>query len=291
MDPAPGTSALHQELKKNRGFGLTHTARVQRTSGELFTVKELVTLVEAFTFFCWLCTETRCGPLLPVGFDSRGNAAWSRWSPTRTESFTTAETWLDRVHGGQAEALFPLFMSRFTDPYWRGVLTHAVEYLIEAGRPDTLQRAIVMTQVLLETLSYSWLTEERTIGFQDNRAAQNIRAMLKDMGISVAIPAKFEALAAMRARNGQRVTDGPHAVVTTRNAIIHRRRDRDDGYGEGESPTADQHRELIEAWLLGAWYSELAVLRLCGFEGLYHNRLSDNGHAGIVEPVPWRDAQ
>jgi hypothetical protein len=82
-------------------------------------------------------------------------------------------------------------------------------------------------------------------------------------------------------------------VVTTRNAIIHRRRDRDDGdgHGESESPTGDQHRELIEVRLLGAWYSELAVLRLCGFEGLYHNRLSDDGHAGIVEPVPWRDAQ
>jgi hypothetical protein len=122
MDPAPGTSALHQELKKNRGFGLAHTACVQRTSGELFTVKELVAFVEAFTFFCWLCTETRCGPLLPVGFDGQGNAVWSRWSPTRTEPFTPAETWLDRVHGGQAEALFPLFMRRFADPYWRGPL-------------------------------------------------------------------------------------------------------------------------------------------------------------------------
>ncbi len=147
--------------KENGGFGLTHTARVQRTSGGTFTAAKVNTLVEAFTYFCWLCAEARCGPLLPVGFDGQDSAVWSRWNPTRTESFTRAATWLDTVHAGEAEALFPAFMARFGDPYWREVLIHAVEYLVEAGRPNTLQRAIVMAQILLETLSRSHTHEER----------------------------------------------------------------------------------------------------------------------------------
>jgi hypothetical protein len=44
---------------------------------------------------------------------------------------------------------------------------------------------------------------------------------------------------------------------------------------------------LTEAWRLGAWYSELAVLRLCGFAGLYRSRLSDEVDLGAVEGVPW----
>jgi hypothetical protein len=154
---------LHDELQENGGFGLTHTARVQRTSGGTFTAVEVNTLVEAFTYFCWLCAEARCGPFLPVGFDGQDSAVWSRWNPTRTESFTRAATWLDTVHASEAEALFPAFMTRFADPNWREVVIHAVKYLVEAGRPNTLQRAIVMAQILLETLSYSWLVEERAL--------------------------------------------------------------------------------------------------------------------------------
>jgi hypothetical protein len=285
-DPVPGTGALHDELQENGGFGLTHTARVQRTSGDTFTTAEVKTLVEAFTYFCWLCAEARCGPLLPVGFDGQDSAVWSRWNPTRAESFTSAATWLDKVHAGEAEALFPTFMARFDDPYWREVVIHAVEYLVEAGRPNTLQRAIVMAQILLETLSYSWLVEERALrthtSFERHTAAENIRTMLVDMCIPVAMPTKLAALAATRTRNGQ-PADGPQALVLTRNGIIHRRR------REVTGPI--DFAPLIDAWRLGAWYSELAVLRLCGFGGQYRNRLSDNVWTGAVEQVPWRQSR
>jgi len=69
--------------------------------------------------------------------------------------------------------------------------------------------------------------EERATSFEERNAARNIRAMLKDMGMPVATPAKFAALAATRTRNGRQAADGPHALVLTRNEIIHRRRERD----------------------------------------------------------------
>ena len=281
LDEVQGAQELVKDLKENGGFALTHTARVKRTSGETFTPAELWGLVEAFTYFCWLCAEARCGPMLPVGFDNHDRAVWSRWHPSRTESFPDAATWLDTVHADEAEALFPTFMARFDDPYWRQVLIHAIEYLVEAGRPNTVERAIIMAQVLLEGLSYSWLVEEvkhRThAAFEKRTAAQNMRAMLRDMGIPVAMPKSLPALAATRTSKGA-PADGPGALVVKRNEIIHR---------GGATPTPN-YDPLIDAWRLGAWYSELVVLRLCGFTGLYRNRLSDNVWTGAVEPVPWR---
>jgi hypothetical protein len=186
-----------------------HTARVQRTSGGTRSPRQPCRGVRISAAL------PERAALLPVGFDSHDNAVWSRWNPTRTESFTRAATWLDTVHAGEAEALFPAFMARFADPYWREVVIHAVEYLIEAGRPDTLQRAIVMAQILLETLSYSWLVEERALrthtSFEKHTAAENIRAMLVDMGIPVAMPPKLVALAATRTRTGSLPTTGAGA--------------------------------------------------------------------------------
>jgi hypothetical protein len=69
--------------------------------------------------------------MLPVGFDRRTRPTWSRWSPTRTESFTTPATWLDSVHAEEAEALFPHSWPDSTTPYWRHVLMRAIDYLID----------------------------------------------------------------------------------------------------------------------------------------------------------------
>ena len=280
LDPVQHGADLEANLKDNGGFALTHIARVERTSGARFTSAELQDLTEAFTFFCWLCAEARCGPMLPVGFD-QSRAVWARWHPTRTESFPDAQTWLDSLHAGEAEALFPAYMARFEDPYWRQVLTHAIAYLVEAGRPHTVERAIIMAQVLLEAMSYSWLVEERELRthdeFENRSAAENIRKMLLDMKVPVAIPKNLTALATTRSKKGTPV-DGPQALVLKRNEIIHRR---------GAAPTLN-YDPLIEAWRLGAWYSELAVLYLCGFNGQYRSRLSDNVWTGAVEAVPWR---
>jgi hypothetical protein len=80
--------------------------------------------------------------------------------------------------------------------------------------------------------------------------------MLLDMKVPVDIPKNLPALAATRSKKGAPV-DGPQALVLKRNEIIHRR---------GAAPTLN-YDPLIDAWRLGAWYSELAVLRLCGFNG------------------------
>jgi hypothetical protein len=43
----------------------------------------------------------------------------------------------------------------------------------------------------------------------------------------------------------------------------------------------------VDAWRLGMWYLELAILRLCNYEGTYANRLADEHWVGEVEDVPW----
>lgn len=280
LDHVKGASALEHALREGGGFALTHVARVERISGSPFNTTDLRALVEAFTYFCWLCAESKCGPVLPVGFDDRGEAVWSRWDSPWIEPFPTAATWLDTVNAQEAEALFPSFMARFEDPYWRQVLRHGIHYLLEAGRPNTLERAILMAQIVLEALSYSWLVEEvkhRTHdAFEDHTAAQNIRAMLVDMGIPIKIPKRLAGLATTRTRKGS-LADGPGALVLKRNEVVHHR----------AANTAPDYVALEDAWRLGAWYSELTLLRVCGFNGLYRSRLSDDVWTGVVERVPW----
>jgi hypothetical protein len=280
VDHAPGAGELIKTLASRGGFALTNVARVERVSGERFTVEDLDAIVEAFTYFCWLCAETRCGPVLPVGYDDTGTATWARWDAPWIEPYIPAATWLDKLNAGEAERLFPTFLARYQDPYWHELLKHGMHYLIEAGRPHTVDRAILMAQVMLESFSYSWLVTETGLrthdAFEaDRNAAKHIRAMLLNMHIPIQMPAALVHLRTTRTRSGH-LADGPQALVLKRNAIIHFR-----------SRPQTSTESLIDAWLLGAWYSELVMLRVCGFNGLYRNRLSDNVWTGVVERVPW----
>jgi hypothetical protein len=163
-------------------------------------------IVEAFTYFCWLCAETRCGPVLPVGYDDTGTAVWARWDAPWIEPYAPAATWLDKLNAGEAERLFPTFLARYQDPYWHELLKHGIHYLIEAGRPNTVDRAILMAQVLLESFSYSWLVRE--IGLRthdafeaDRNAAKHIRAMLLNMQIPIQMPASLVNLRRTRTKS------------------------------------------------------------------------------------------
>jgi hypothetical protein len=269
-------------LEAAGGFAITHVARLTRTSGSSFTTIDFETFIDMFTYFLWLCAERRSGPVLPVGYDTSHQAVWARWSAPWFESYPTIESWLDTIYSGEAEALFPLFYARFQDAYWGGVLRHAIHYLMDAGRPQPVQRALIMALVLLESLSFSWLVEEtrtRTAASFDDKshsAGQNLRQLLSEMRIPLEVPAGLTALSQLCTRNGRPITDGPAALTTVRNAIVHHR-----------AGTPSNLAAELEAWPLALRYCELALLRLCGFGGSARNRLSGNKFVGVVERVPW----
>lgn len=45
--------------------------------------------------------------------------------------------------------------------------------------------------------------------------------------------------------------------------------------------------DLIEAWQLGIWYVELALLRVLEYDGEYWRRIALGRQATDIEPVPW----
>ena len=70
--------------------------------------------------------------------------------------------------------------------------------------------------------------------------------------------------------------DAPYFLTEIRNSMVH---------------PDNRHRHLFkgfypDAWRLGMWYLELTILRLCGYEGTYANRLKHERWIGQVEDVP-----
>jgi hypothetical protein len=266
-----------------RGYALSHVAEVRRRDGECFGTDDLRDLNEAMSYLGSFARGSRCGATLPVAFDTRGRAAWSHWSAGWIQGIEGGWSWLDEAHPEQLAELFPAFMWRWLDPYWQRVLRLAIRYYVETNVPTTIELAVALAQVVLEMLSHSWLVVERQVKSDTefnrgrHRTTTNIRDMLEDMGIPVAIPERLSALAAWKPRG--HALDGPWAVVEIRNDMIHAR-------PQPSSHPVD-YGPRVDAWKLATWYVELAILRICGYRGVYRDRVRGEPYIGTVDAVPW----
>lgn len=112
------------------------------------------------------------------------------------------------------------------------------------------------------------------------KTAAVVRLLLKWAGIPTGVPGSLPVLGARLGASGKAGWEGPEILFDLRNAMVHPPKHLDNvQWPEGE--------ELVDAWLLGTWYLELALLRVLGYDGEYWSRVRLNRPAGALEPVPW----
>lgn len=106
-------------------------------------------------------------------------------------------------------------------------------------------------------------------------AADKLRLLASALAIPPEIPSQFSAL---HGRRGHGWEDAMDAITGIRNNIVH----------PGEE-TKLPGGSTCEVWKLSLWYLDLVLLRLCGHEGEYSNRLQC-GSKGELQSVPWVQA-
>jgi hypothetical protein len=140
--------------------------------------------------------------------------------------------------------------------------------------------SLILTQAALEHLAWRELVEHRRNisgdGFERLNAADQLRLYLSDMSIPLELPDSLEELTRLA---GEFNWDGPAAFTEIRNNLVHPGRKR--------RRLNERKLPYFEAWLLGQWYFELALLKMFDFRGVYHNRTRPQTWIGDVESVPW----
>lgn len=231
-----------------------------------------------FLSFChghWVCTA------LTYGIDKEGLAVMEEWGTRKLSPWRRGTNWLDEHHGSCMVRLFPTFMhilSKTTE--WKEAIEHAVYWYVRADTsligPDG---ACVLLQAALERLAWHVLVRDRHSlsedGFARLSAGDQLRLLLASLSIPLEIPLEMFDLGNMAKEFSW--NDGPQAFVGIRNRLVH-------------PPKLGRRKESIpylDAFLLGKWYTELAILSICGYDGEYANRSRKGRWRGAVEPVPW----
>jgi hypothetical protein len=220
-------------------------------------------------------------PLLPVGFATDRSELWREWNASLTEERQGCVSWLPYDESGILSSLFPRFAALWDSGIWGEPLRLAIYWYIQANKPvRSVETALMLEQVALELLAWVLVVEQRksveAATFDSMRAADRLRALLKWCGIPPDVPRELADLDGLAKELG--AVDGPHVLSDVRNKLVHPKPDRKRKIVLGASP-----RVMLEAWELGMWYLELALLRVLGHKGHYVSRI----HPKVRASVPW----
>jgi hypothetical protein len=279
LDSRHDISAIVRDLKSG-GFAATHVGRIDRTDGSSFSSSDAIKVVEGLRQFLSFARGFWTSPLLLVGYQD-DLPVWHEWCARHASPWRTNFAWSSPHHPDSLATAFPLFMERWRVPDSQDKLVLGIGWFIEANQLSNLESAIILGQVALELFASAVLVDEQERlsrrEFKDGPTDKTIRELLDWASIPLAIPAKYQDLADLADREGW--ADGPATLVGYRNLLVH---PRDRLRRILDSPTSAR-AELSQLTL---WYVELIILRFCGYEGDYSNRITARV-VGEVESVPW----
>jgi hypothetical protein len=276
LQALPSTRTIINQLKAEGGNAITHIARIARADGRTFTCKQLDAIVHDFQRFLSFARGTWTSVFGIVGYGRNGDELYEDWSQRIASPWQTCRSWFDIHHGQTLAVTFPGFRGLMHDPTLAKAGYAALHWYLRsnrAGEGAGVDGGLILSQAALEGLSMSVLSNAGVTVSKSANAVDRIRAACHHLRIETSIPQSSKTLRKWQRRGA--FLDGPDAVTKIRNELVHPKRRLKD-----KLPSA-----IPDAWQLAQWYIEVMLLKLCGYTGVYSNRLKAKW-VGEVQPFP-----
>ena len=281
IDQVERCSELLKSTKAQGGFSVSHVGSFQQPDGTTMSESGAAELRSALRYFLAFARGFWVGPVLAHRTGSFGRS--TEYGPYILTPWRTVQSWFPVHSPNRAGMSFAEFVRLFADPDWNEPLRYSVDWYVEANMAESLESAIVKSQVGLELFAWHVLVDQRAIKsgkkFGNDSAALNIRDLLDECGVPTSIPSHLADLAS--AATGWGAADGPGAFTQVRNAIIH-----SDSKKRAKLSSLGSVGKL-QAKQLGLQYLELSLLATLGYSGPYADRTKRTGRVGEEATVPW----
>ena len=271
------TSKNIRYLGKIGGYKLTHIGCIRRSGGIQFTGEDLDECLDAIRFALSFVKGGWCEPICAVGYDALKERVWEKWN-SPMEAWYNTFSWVDPRENSQLPLFFSCFMKMWSLDNWSRTLHKVIYWYLNANFSSRgIDAGIILTQAALECLSYQFLVEDRkcmtTKTFKKLWASEKFRLLFSSLRIPLDIPPETSNL--QKLANIEQ-WDAPRILTEIRNSLVHPEHNK----CEQSSST------YYEAWNLGLWYLEMGILAVCGYNGVYRNRLKQQ-RGEQIENVPW----
>lgn len=266
-------------------FAFTHVMELSHADGSSFDVDAARQVLEclrvcfSFAFGRWVA------PALPVGYDADDRVTWESWaSPICDPMKEIGSAWLHRLQSDSLAELVGRALPAFLDSERIGITRFQMILAVEAVETGFVEQRVLATFSALENLEWTTLVLGRLVSateYRKGRVWPGERRLRRILELAC-IPTDIDAAALPSLANfasNEDLPDGPAAVVSVRNRLVHPRQISDQIY---------QFDGLVcDAWYLSRHYLNLLILHSIGYGGSYVKLLPPFGWAGDAKPVPW----
>ncbi|MGD2088123.1 MAG: hypothetical protein PVH61_18235 [Candidatus Aminicenantes bacterium] len=267
-------------LKEKGGYGLTHVGCLRKSNGDLLSDQDAKNIMEALRYFFSFANGSQCSPVVFQGFDDDCNKIWESWN-SPDEPWHEKVSWLNHHNMNQLADLFPLFMDKWEDESWRAAFHDVIYWYLRSNfSSHGIDVGIILTQTAIERLSFEYAVQYKKLisseGFKKLWASDKFRLLFSSLEIPIDIPIILSKMHGLAQKSN--FSDAPHILTELRNLLVH----------PDNKSKINLNEIICDTWNLGLWYLEMTLLRLCGYDGKYHNRLKLGlGWDGEEESVPW----
>ena len=277
------TKNLVDTLKRTGGYALTHVGSITRLDGEVFSTADTSEILEGLGYYLTFAMGRRTNLRLAVGHDGLGNVAYAELGLGSDEpgAWNRGCSWFDDRESCLLEDVIGGFWSLREREIWKKPIEDVIYWYSQANLAASslgVDSALILTQTALELLAWNYCVRDRKMvsakAFEPRglNAADKLRLLTSSLGIPLEIPTHLKSL---HSKPGKKWVDSMDAITDLRNGLVHPR--------EGQNGLEEMHHD---AWRLSMWYLDLILLRLCGHNGKYANRIAEPDGPS-VEIVPW----
>lgn len=278
LDRVGDYEEIAREARLRRSGATTHMGRIRQTDGRAFTWTEVQHALEALRFVMSFAAGHHVAPMFATGLDGQGKVAVEEWGDYKRDPMAGVIAWSSAfIRRNALGDLWPIALDHWQYPRVRRMLNVALGMYLDAQTGRNLETRLVSAQAGLELLAWEQLTQPPE-GLDPEKvdkkpAPWRLRKLLGRMAVDATVPTTLT-----ETRGQLPGHDGPQAVSTIRNGVVHPKGlDRE---GDGVL--------TFEILRLATWYLELAILHHLGYQGKHLNRTQQLPlFEGSGDNVPW----
>ena len=224
ITPVGNRAQVHESLRQQQGFALTHRGKVTRLDGTPFSRECVQPFVTTLNQFLSFARGVSCGIALIQGLDKAGVTVWEEWGVTKAQRWVSHRSCLDVRQGAALQELFVGFW-RYSQANPQYPLV-ALEWYLESNTQEALHTSIVLTQAALERLTEQKVgprTEVQCTKSQDctksrkDKEGEWIARALRKAKVRPIVPSSLAGLSSLS--ESKSFEHGPHALVAIRNDL------------------------------------------------------------------------
>ncbi|MBM7578244.1 hypothetical protein [Jeotgalibacillus terrae] len=268
---------LFPNLKDSKGYAITHIIKIEKRDKSLFKKSEIIEIENLFVWVFKLCTGRHIGMPIKIG-QVDNKEVYREFLVPVMSSYKAIPNWFPKQRGEVIKNLFHNFDSKFKDAFIKRIIKETIHWYVEALTTTFIENKIINSQIALEKLSFVLLTQQTPqiiskSKFDKNNFEMNLELILKELSIETSLEGKYR-------RFSDEFHSGPNLLVKYRNHIAHPKRDSIMNSYSGED------KAMINQ--LGMYYTEMLLLNLVGYQGVFSNRLKFPLWEGDYDDLPWK---